>query len=89
MFVNASRDGLSEAMWCFFGLAGGLFTTVTKNLYRAFVVDNPIPLSLSGAFELVLFFASLTAGVIILFVSTKRGKTAQDLATEIRNRRKS
>lgn len=89
MLISANRDGLSEAMWCFFGVAGGLLTSFLGNINDAFFAKPPIPLNALGILEICLFATSAAVGICILLVSKRRSNSAADLADQIRKRKKS
>ena len=84
--ADTKRDYLWEGKWVALGVFLGVAPACLDELGEAYVADPGSPLSVGDLFQVVVFFASAVAFVILRRVMKRKSSDAKDLATAIRER---
>lgn len=86
MFGDASRDGLSEAMWAMFGAAIGFAPSAFSGIWSAYLETPRTPLNGLQQIEIICFIAALAIAITISSVAKRRGNKTEAKIKQIRDR---
>lgn len=87
MLDSARRDGLSDAIWGFGGLAGASMIPAVTSLWKAYILNPSVPLAGADQLQVIMFFVGAALTVGLLVVNRARRKRNMTLIEEIRARR--
>jgi len=85
ILANNGSDGLSQAIWAFFGATLGALLPAADALYQAYWVRTAA-LTVLGLLSVLILVVGLVLVVGGNVVSRNRGSTASSLVREIRSR---
>lgn len=85
VFVNSSRDGLTDAMW---GSVGAFLNSIptTISYLAQFLAHRHETLSRLALVQMLITFTSFTAALVIFIINKKKSKTCLEHAEKLRAR---
>jgi hypothetical protein len=88
MLSSSHTSGIENFMWAMVGASFGAVSAAFRNVYNAFFVDQPAPLSGGQLFEIILFIIPLFMAFGAAYVCHGRANGKNKLLIDIRSRQK-
>ena len=85
---DTRRDYLWEGKWVALGIACGAAPSSISILFKAFIDDNRIPITVGALMEIVITFVAFAVFCLLWRVMKTKTIGARDLAKDIRERTK-
>lgn len=88
MLADMRREHLWEGMWGAIGAALGAASGAFTGLFDRYFAEPAVPLSGGDLVQVIIFFIGAALAGVLCWIVSRRGKSAKNLVTEIRQRTK-